>query len=227
MFAATADGVIRQIDRDSRILYKHHDPYRIDINENCTRLASGAYDGSLIVYDLVKDKIAYDLHHANSKQITNVVFQGDELVTSSLDATVKRWHVGTRMELMSSTQLSGPVDKMRVFSDGWAASVSDHILVMNFARSGSRIQLSLNRPIADIAISPNERYIAAADTDEIIVIDRILDTIATIHSNTSSFTCLQFINSAEIATCDTAMILTLSISLLQFSPMYSNTKDDL
>jgi eukaryotic-like serine/threonine-protein kinase len=225
LFAATADGSVWRLGSKPRVLYRHRAvPYRIDTNPTCSRLASGAYDGSLIVYDLTENRTLSELRHAHGGQITSVAFQGDNLVTGSVDATVKHWHVGTRVELAQEAKIAGPVSKLRVFRDGWAAGIGDPGFALVVRSPHSEIQLPLGRPIADIAISTDERYVAIADLDEIIVIDRKRDAIATAHRAASYLAGIRFINDNLLAACDTSAILVLSLDLLNFYPLNSNSK---
>jgi WD40 repeat protein len=225
LLAATSDGAVWRLDGEQRVLYKHRAmPYRIATNAPCTRLASGAYDGSLIVYDLVENRIVSELRHAHGGQITSVVFQGEDVVTGSVDATVKRWHAGTTVSLLQETKMTGPVNKLRMFRDGWGASVADRGFALVTTSPSSKIQLPLGRPIADIAISPDERYVAIADLDEIVVIDRERDAIAIAHRAASYMACIRFVSDNHLAACDTSAILLLSLDLLSFSPLNSDSK---
>ncbi|HEY0988317.1 MAG TPA: serine/threonine-protein kinase [Kofleriaceae bacterium] len=228
LFAATSDGAVWRLGRESSILYRHRAiPYRIDTNASCTRLASGAYDGSLIVYDLADNRIITELPHAHGGQITNVVFQGNEVVTSSVDATVKRWHVGASVESSGITTTTGPVNKLRVLRDGWAASVSDRTFVLAATSSHSEIRLAFGHPIADIAISSDERYVAVAGLDEIVVLDRERDMVATVHHAGGYLACVQFISINRLAACDTSAILTLHLDRLQFFAMNTDSRTSL
>jgi hypothetical protein len=156
-------------------------------------------------------------------EITNVVFQGNEVVTSSVNATVKRWRVGANVESSGITTMTGPVNKLRLLREGWAASVSDRTFVLAAASSHS-IRLALGHPIADIAVSLDERYVAVAGLDELVVLDRGRDSLATVHHPGGYLACVQFISINELAACDTSAILTLRLDLLNFFSMNSDSR---
>jgi hypothetical protein len=225
LVAATSDGAVWRLGGKQHILYRQRaTPSRIATNASCTRLASGAYDGSLIVYDLVESRIVSELRHAHGGHITGVAFQGEDVVTGSVDATVKRWHAGATVSLLDETKVTGPVNKLRVFRDGWSASIADRGFALVTTSPPSKIELPLGRPIGDIAISRDERYVAIADLDEIVVIDRKRDAIAIAHRAASYMACVRFVSDDRLAACDTSAILTLSLDLLSFSPLNSDSK---
>jgi eukaryotic-like serine/threonine-protein kinase len=223
LFAATADGKIWHLDGTPRTLYAHRvSPFRIAVDDACTRVASGAYDGSLIVYDLIAHRIAFQVPHAHEGQITNLVFQGKDIATSGTDGFVKRWRPRLRaLELAEATHTAGPAAKLRVVVNGWVASIGEKTLAIHSSENARALQLALGHPIRDIAISADERYVAIADLDEIVVIDRQRDALATTRHLASNLVCIRFTALNMLAACDTASILTLSLDRLSFVPLHT------
>ena len=220
IFIATADGAIWRYDSEPHQIYTHDImTYRLAANSDCTRVASVAYDGSLIVYDTTNDRILFQQRHAHEGQITSIAFQNNYIFTTGMDGHIKCWRISDRLELLTDTQMSGPVTKFRNFKDGWIASVNEHTLVMRSTTSGPALELTVGHSITDIATSPDERYVAAADLSEVLIIDRYRNSIATTYVSGGDINCLQFISATSIAGCDTSAILSISISALTFSPI--------
>jgi WD40 repeat protein len=223
IFATTEGGAVWSLEGGPRVLYTHHvTSHRLDVDARCTRLVSGAYDGSLIVYDLIRGNIETQLASAHTGQITRVAIQQDSVLSSGLDAVVRRWHPGTAQEHAVDIQLSGPVTDMRTSTHDWAATVDDRIFVFHSTNSPSATSLVLRHSISDIAISPNERYLAVADLDEIVVVDRERDRVAVAQNPTSDINCIRFADNTNLLACDASTILSLSIERLKFSPMNSS-----
>ena len=62
---------------------------------------------------------------------------------------------------------------------------------------------------------------AIADLDEIVVIDRQRDALATARHLASNLVCVRFTSLTTLAACDSASILTLSLDLLSFVPLHT------
>jgi WD40 repeat protein len=226
LFAAIADGKIWRLDGTARALYAHRvSPYRLAVDDACTRVASGDYDGSLIVYDLVADRIAFQVPRAHAGQITNLVFHGNDVLTSGTDGLVKRWRPGARdLELASATQNAGPIAKLRAIGDGWAASINQQTFAMYSTEYPGGLRLALGHTIADIAVAADERYVAIADLDEVVVIDRRRRALATARHLASNLVCIRFTTPTTLAACDSASILTLSLDALRFVPLHTSAR---
>jgi WD40 repeat protein len=223
LFAAIGDGKIWRLDGAPRTLYAHRvSPFRIAVDDTCTRVASGAYDGSLIVYDLVADRIAFEVPHAHAGQITSLVFQGSDVATAGADGYVKRWRPGKRdLDLVEATHNAGPVARFSTLGSGWVASIGEKTFAMHSNGHARGLRLALGRPIADIAVAADERYVAIADLDEIVVIDRERDALATARHLAGSLMCVRFTTLTTLAACETASILTLSLDRLSFVPLHT------
>jgi WD40 repeat protein len=223
LLAAVADGAIWRLDGTARVLYRHRDmPDRLTLSNDCSHVVSGAHDGSLILYDLQKNHIEDQLPHAHASQITQVVLQGSDIVTSGADAAIRRWHVGEHgLQLSTDTREAGSVGPFRSLTGGWVAAIDEHTLVMRSSLASRDLQLAVGRPITDIALSADERYVAVSDLDEVIVIDRLTEAIATAYNPGSDIACIRFIAGDRIAACDTSSILMLLFEKLKFIPLNS------
>jgi eukaryotic-like serine/threonine-protein kinase len=226
LFAAIGDGKIWRLDGTPRALYAHGvSPYGLAVDAACTRVASGAYDGSLIVYDLVADRIAFQVPHAHAGQITSLVFEGSDVATAGTDGYVKRWRpAGRDPKLIDVTHHAGPVAKLSAVAGGWVASIGEKTFTMHSTEDARELRLALGHAITDIAVSPDERYVAIAGLDEIIVIDRRRHALATARHTASSLVCIRFTALTTLAACDTASILTLSLDRLSFVPLHTSER---
>ena len=221
IFIAMADGSVWHHNGEPHRIYSHDAmAYRIAANEECTRIASVAYDGSLVLYNTITDHIE-TRQHAHEGQITTVAFQNNDILTAGIDGHVKRWHGSDHLAPISDTKMLGPVTKLRVLKDGWAASVDERTFVVTSYNSMRTLDFMVGHPISDITASADQRYIAIADLSDIVVIDRSRNSIATVYIRDGDITCLTFISSTQLAVCDTSAILSVSIPNLVFSPMSS------
>jgi tRNA A-37 threonylcarbamoyl transferase component Bud32 len=226
LFAAIADGKIWRLDGTPRALYAHRvTPSRLAVDAACTHVASGAYDGSLVVYDLIADRVAFQAPHAHAGQITNLVFRGNDIETAGTDGYVKRWRLrGLDLELAGATHHAGPVEKFRAVAGGWAASIGEQTFAMYSTEYPNGLRLVLGHPIADIAVAADERYVAIADLDEIVVIDRKRDAIATARHVAGEWWCVRFITRTTLAACDAGSLRTLSLDVLSFVPLHTSAR---
>jgi WD40 repeat protein len=221
LLVVTADGSVWQSSGKPRLLYKHPtSAFRLAVDASCQHLASVAYDGSLIVYDLVSNRIIAQAPHAHDGAIMAVQFRGDGLVTAGADARVKQWRLTDKLELEHATSTSGAVGKFRAFESGWAASVDEQTIALYAEESHVIENLYFSHPISDIALSPDQRYVAFAALDEIAIVDRQQHAIASTHRSSSDINCLQFIAPSVLAACDTASVLALNLDQLNFVPLH-------
>jgi len=226
MFVALATGAVWQIGsaaHKTRLLYKHGDmPNHMDTNDDCTTLISGAYDGSIITYDIKNQRIAYRLPRAHMGQITAIKLLDNNIYTSSTDATIKHWKLEstTGLTLQDEIRMSAPVVRMNIFKrGGWIAATQARTFVMRVPANSrtSEIRLTLNRPISALVISSDERFVALSDSDEIVILDRQNDTMATVDRPGGGISCLQFVDDSTLVACAKASILQLSLVSLNFS----------
>ena len=177
---ATNSSHVYKYDGRLQELYSHDDtPHRLAISPDGRWLASIAYDGQLIVYDLAGRRVrSRALAHA--KQATTVAWSGGALWTAGVDGAVKRWAVqGGEARLEQATSEAGPVKYLRPFRGGWAATVGGKTLVVTDpAIASAPVRLDLGRPIFGVEVSPDERFVAAASTGEVLVLDRRHHSIA-------------------------------------------------
>src|SRR5262249_42473136 len=105
--------------------------------------------------------------------------------------------------------------------------IGEKTFAMHSTEDARELRLALGHPIADIAVAADERYIAIADLDEIIVIDRQRDALATARHLASNLVCVRFTALTTLAACDAASILTLSIDVLRFVPLHTPRRSPL
>ena len=81
----------------------------------------------------------------------------------------------------------------------------------------TEIRFVLSRPISALAMSNDERFVALSNSDEIVVLDRQNDTVATADRFGGGINCLQFADASTLVACGKASILHLSLTSLNFS----------
>lgn len=175
LFIATLDGEI--IEAGGAVLYKHSAiPYSMAFTSDGRLLASGADDGSLIVYDVVKRRIlSSTIAHAGL--VTSVAWRQDDLWTTGADGAIKRWNaVDGKLTVVETIEEQGSSRLYHVFSDGWVANIGGRTLVIK--RGAREMRLDFDRNVERSTASPDERYIAIATTTELVIVDLVQNAIA-------------------------------------------------
>jgi eukaryotic-like serine/threonine-protein kinase len=166
---ATSDGAIATATRGE--LYHHTTsyPYSLEFSADGSRIATGAYDGSVIVYDMITRRImsAMTPHRG---LVFSIQWRGGELWTAGMDGTIRRWReqAGTFVEIETLRE-AGAVRRLRVFPDGWSATIGGNTLVVK--RGSRELRLDLGRRIERGDVSADFRYVAAGTGSEVVVLD--------------------------------------------------------
>jgi len=121
--------------------------------------------------------------------------------------------------LAESFDTSGPAAKLKPFKGGWAASVADRKLLVHYLGGKPQIELTLERPISDIAADDDGHLLAVAAADSVIVIDNDRHAVATVFRPGGNIACVQFVNKSTLAACDKGSILILNLDLLPYFSM--------
>jgi len=181
MAIATIDGKLYGFDGSLRMLYKHDaPPYRMSISPNGQLLASGADDGSLKIYDFVSGRVVHTSKPYDGR-VMSVIWRDNDLWTASVDGVLTRWlYKDLALIPASSSHERGAIRFMRMFKQGWVANIDSQILLVNVSSPAEIQRFDLGRHIAQINISPDERYIAATISGEVAIIDLHRRSVATL-----------------------------------------------
>jgi len=172
---ATDDGAVSYASRDE--LYRHpHIPYALAVSDDARHIASGGYDGSMIVYDAVAHRRT-STAIAHSGLITSVGWRAGEVWTAGMDGAIKRWRDdAATLRSVATIQEQGAVRFFRLSSDGWSATVGGRTLVVH--RGSHELRLDLGRFVERCEVSPEHRYVAAGTSSEVVIVDLVRHAVA-------------------------------------------------
>jgi hypothetical protein len=210
---ASEDGAISELG--GATLYRHTAvPYALAFSPDGQRLASGASNGTLIVYDLVRGKVRGTVN-AHVGLVTSVAFQGEEIWTSGLDGAIKRWRDdgGSLTELQTIAEPS-TTRFLHLFEDGWSAITGGRVLVVQ--RAGREIRIDLDRNVERCEVSADERYIAAATPGEVVVIDLVRGAVANVPMPASRHGYVGFVNPGFLTISDASGLVTVPLAALEY-----------
>jgi hypothetical protein len=177
---ATEDGKIQEFGDVLKTLYTHRAaPYRVAFRPDGQMLASGAVDGSVIVYDVTQHRdITVNAHNG---RVLSVVWQDDDLWTSGADGTMTRWqYQHGSLTPVARIREAGLFRFVHPFKNGWTGNVDSHILLIALSTDSSVLRLDLGRHVTQLEMSMDQRYIAAAVAGEVVVIDLLQNSVATL-----------------------------------------------
>jgi eukaryotic-like serine/threonine-protein kinase len=215
--AATDDGKLWKLTADAQTLYTQAaSPYRMAFTPDGQLLASGAVDGSVIVYDLARHEIQSSMK-AHQGFVTSVAWRGHDLWTSSADGTLKRWQVGGGTPvLQATTRDAGSFRFLHVFADGWTAGVDRHVLLIQLPGAATPLRFDLDRHLERIEISPDSRYIAAMTAGEIALIDLSRHAVATLPMAGARLDYAGFLSPDSLVVGGTSGLYTVDLASLDY-----------
>jgi WD40 repeat protein len=175
-------------------------------------VASGAQDGGVMVYEGASGAVhaATNLHTA---RVFEILWRGDELLTSSWDGSVRTWHRDLTVDGVA--RVHRPVRELRPLNSGWAASVGATSLW--FRGEDMDLQLETGPLIRDLSASPDGRFATAVVSGDLIVYDTRDNAIASVRLGDPSADCAQFVDTATIMACGSSdEILSIHVDTLPF-----------
>jgi WD40 repeat protein/tRNA A-37 threonylcarbamoyl transferase component Bud32 len=181
LIIATSDGKIHEFDGSIRILYRHdRPPYRLAFSADGRWLASGADDGSILLYDFERHR----LHHpknVHTARVMSVTWRGHELLTSGADGVLLRWEYrDDSFRVVEREAERGSFRFLHLLRDGWTGNVDSRVLLAHRSWPGTSLRLDLGRRITQLETSPDSRFIAATIAGEVILVDLFVGRIASI-----------------------------------------------
>jgi WD40 repeat protein len=215
---AVEDGTVWRFDGSLRELYAHAAPaYRTAISADGRLLASCADDGSLAVYDLVSGRLkSHLIAHTGARG--SVSWVGDELWSTGEEGTLKRWSLRDgELRLRHMVQASAGLRRVKVVQGAWAAAEGAVVLLVSRDGASIALRIDTGRSITALDVSADQRYVAAGIDGEIIVIDFLRSSIATLATG-APVQQLSFLEPALIAFSEPAALKTLRVDQLEYVP---------
>jgi eukaryotic-like serine/threonine-protein kinase len=165
---ATDDGAI-STSTGAELFRQGSVPFMVAFSSDGTRVASGGADGSVMVYDIVERKVrSSTVGHAGL--VVGVAWRDHELWTAGMDGAIRRWRDDAgQLVAVESLDMHDAVRQFRLFANGWSATVGGRVLVVH-EKSGE-LRLELDRHIERSDVSPDGRYVAAATSREVTIVD--------------------------------------------------------
>jgi len=215
---ASVDGKIWRFDRTLQELYTHGGPaYSTAISADGRLLASCAQDGSIVVFDLMKNElIGKAIAHTGA--FCSVSWLADELWTSGGEGTLKRWRLRDgELTLQHMMQTWGPLRLVRVVDGSWAAVVGAGTLVVSLDGSSVALRVDIGGSIDALDMSVDRRYVAASVKGEIVVLDLRRKAITTLVTG-SPVQQLSFLDPELLVFSEQAALKTVQVERLDYVP---------
>lgn len=196
-------------------------PYALAFNSDGTRLASGGFDGSLIVYD-VATRTTRTTTGAHAGLVTAVAWRGDEVWTSGQDGAIKRWRVTpSSLERVQTFDEPRSSRFLHLYADGWSAITGGRVLVVT--RASESLRLDLDRNVERCEVSEDERYIATSTATEVIVVDLVGHRVASVPvSSRGGY--VGFARPGFLVISNASGLMTVSLESLEFISYASSPK---
>src|SRR6185503_10324529 len=178
---ASPDGRIWRLDSELHELYSQEAvPSGVAISPGGELVASSGLDGSLVVFDVASGRVVSRII-GHRGTVSGLGWQGDRLWSAGLDGTLRWWVLrDTGLVPREVVHEAARIRLATVFATGWAADVGEGVL--RIQRDGTApLRFELENHIDSIAVSPDERYVAASLRGEIVVVDPSRNRIATVN----------------------------------------------
>jgi eukaryotic-like serine/threonine-protein kinase len=213
-----ADGKVWRFDGTFHTLYAHGgNAQRVAVSADARLLASCARDGSITVFDLVANRtIASRFSHAGA--YCDVSWVGHELWSSADEGTLKRWTVtGDDLKLAHMVQASSSLRMLKVLGDGWAAVEGTTVLLVSRDGASVALRIDAGKRITAIDVSADRRYVVASMDGEILAIDQVRNSVATLAIG-APILAVRFLEPAVLAFSEPTALKTLHVDQLDYVP---------
>jgi serine/threonine protein kinase/WD40 repeat protein len=214
---AAQDGTVRELDGVLHTLFTHDaEPYQLAYSPDGRWLASGADDGSVIVWDGVERRVS-SKRKAHDGRVASLGWRDGELWTASIDGTLRRWrNEPGALVLVDTTRGPGSFGLMHALADGWIARVDGRELLVHRAAPVGTLRFDLGHRIEHMGVSSDGRYAATVGPGELVVVDRIALAVAALPVATSGRGYVGFIAADTLLINTADGLFTMSVSALPF-----------
>jgi WD40 repeat protein len=218
LIAAANDGKVWRLGETPEVLFSHSQaPTTLQISANGERLAAGALDGALVIYDLKASRLI-TRQPAHRGAITVIRWQGETLWTAGRDGTVKRWQVNAHDAASEEVDhTSGIVPAGLWLTPGARITATEAFEIDVTARDpGQSITLNVGEPILYLLSSEDQRFIVALSMQSTTVLDLQRRALAVIPMRDSNFRFAYFLTSDHLALGARDEIHTIDVTKLPF-----------
>jgi len=169
------DGVVRIMDGGGSrraVLGGHGKPVvSLDFSPNARLLASASYDGTVVVWDVIRRSVVRTLKGTGGWMFS-VDFSGDGsyLAASGLSGRTAVWETSGWECVLTLARHSQPVNVVRFSPDGTRLVTGDdeRIIIWSFPAGKELIELSSHGDVLTASYSPNGRVLAVPDAGQIL-----------------------------------------------------------
>ena len=200
-FVAVSSGGIYDLLAPATAAYWHdHEPYRLAVSYDGTRVASGDWGGTIKVWDIEGQRVVLDLPHLHAEQVTEIDWlNSGGLVTAGSDGYVRK--LDHDFKVVHSWRLGAPVRYMSASDDSIFAALANGNVWSVAPSTMAEHQISLGGVITAFAVSPSRKYMAIGnDNGELFIIDA-QRKIAVMRFESDIVRCAIFINDQTMLIC--------------------------
>jgi len=178
-------------------------------------IASGAYDGSVMVYENATG-VVRTARNPHADRVGDIFWRDNELHTSSWDGTARTW---TReLTVKSSRSFEQSLRDMVPLKSGWVGSPAGTRLRLHTLETD--LELDIGGLARDLSVSSDSRFAAAVAAGELIVLDVENRALAAIQLMDKSANCARFVDATTIFICSSSeVIFAVSVHKLPFVKM--------
>ncbi|HEX3483055.1 MAG TPA: serine/threonine-protein kinase [Kofleriaceae bacterium] len=212
----TADGRIWKLDGELHPLYSQDKIFQLAISSDARLLASCGVGGSLVVFDLVDNRVVSRVT-AHRTAAMSVAWWSRTLLSSGSDGLMRQWSISSdRVQLQGQVQEAAPVHSVQAFADGWVYASAGTLSIDRLGRAPVRLELA--RPIQWVIVSPDMRYVAASVTGKVVVLDVRANRLATLAIETTSDTTFNFLDASSLAVVSDAGLAVIHVDAMSYEP---------
>ena len=218
LIMAASDGGVWQFDGAFRKLYASGvNAHGTAVSGDGALLGSCARDGSITAFDLINNRLL-GTRFGHVGAYCDVSWVGHELWSSGDEGTLKRWDVaGGDLKLTHMVQVSDSLRMLKVLGSGWTAVEGGSTLLVSRDGGSVALRVDAGKAITALEVSADRRYIAASMNGEILVVDLLHDSVATLATGTP-IQQVRFLEPALLAFSEPMALKTLRVDQLDYVP---------
>jgi len=223
-FIASSAGGIYDLRHPNEPLYKHtREPYRLAVSNNGSFLASGDWSGSVIVWDIAKQRLAAHLPHLQTDLITALSWtDSNQLIAGGLDGNV----TVLEPDLVSrhTWNLNEPVRSISYSHSSIYILTSRGTIHQLLPDRTLKRSYALGITPTAFATTSDHEYLAIGSNEGEIFIIKAAQYIAVKRFDRGSIQCVQFEHHQMLLTCTLdGAVLQLELDKQHFEPLKSGT----
>ncbi|MEO8549243.1 MAG: WD40 repeat domain-containing serine/threonine protein kinase [Kofleriaceae bacterium] len=216
-FTVTTTGGVYDLRAPASPLYRHaHEPTRVAVSRDSSRVASVDWAGDVKVYDVARRAVIAEatVHHG---KITDVGWADDQVVTAGEDGRVVV--SSAALVPLHEWQLGAAVRFLVVAGEHAAIGLDDGTLLLASTRHGVLHKVTTRDTFGSVAISPDGSTVAAGTAAGDLLILAADGRAAAARFGRGRISCLAFEDATAITACaPSGRIMRIPLSALSFEP---------